>query len=146
MTFSLNPSWSFLICCSQLTLLYLAPTPTQMQMSSTETKNQWREVARSCPTLCGPMDCSPPGSSGHGIFQARVLEWGEAVFNCRTVILSTCVPSYPRSYSLDYRHNLDILIDIVREKVSKECLLNFWLMWLDGRWCHHIQNVSPLRS
>ena len=30
---------------------------------------------RSCPTLCNPMDCSPPGSSVHGILQARVLEW-----------------------------------------------------------------------
>ena len=28
-----------------------------------------------CPTLCNPMDCSPPGSPVHGIFQARVLEW-----------------------------------------------------------------------
>ena len=35
-----------------------------------------REVAQSCPTLTDPMDCSPPGSSVHGIFQARVLEWG----------------------------------------------------------------------
>ena len=34
-----------------------------------------REVAQSCPTLCDPMDCSLPGSSVHGIFQARVLEW-----------------------------------------------------------------------
>ena len=34
------------------------------------------EVAQSCPTLCDPMDCSLPGSSIHGIFQARVLEWG----------------------------------------------------------------------
>jgi len=34
------------------------------------------EVALSCPTLRDPMDCSPPGSSIHGIFQARVLEWG----------------------------------------------------------------------
>ena len=34
------------------------------------------EVARSCPTLSDPMDCSPPGSSIHGILQARVLEWG----------------------------------------------------------------------
>ena len=33
------------------------------------------EVAQSCPTLCDPMDCSPPGSSVRGIFQARVLEW-----------------------------------------------------------------------
>ena len=33
------------------------------------------EVAQSCPTLCDPVDCSPPGSSVHGIFQATVLEW-----------------------------------------------------------------------
>ena len=30
---------------------------------------------QSCPTLCGPMNCSPPGSSVHGIFLARILEW-----------------------------------------------------------------------
>ena len=35
-----------------------------------------REVAELCPTLHDPMDCSPPGSSVHGTFQARVLEWG----------------------------------------------------------------------
>ena len=34
-----------------------------------------REVAQSCPTLSDPMDCSLPGPSIHGIFQARVLEW-----------------------------------------------------------------------
>ena len=34
------------------------------------------EVAQSCPTLSDPMDCGPPGSPIHGIFQARVLEWG----------------------------------------------------------------------
>ena len=33
------------------------------------------DVPQSCPTLSDPMDCSPPGSSVHGIFQARVLEW-----------------------------------------------------------------------
>ena len=33
------------------------------------------EVAQLCPTLCNPMDCSLQGSSVHGIFQARVLEW-----------------------------------------------------------------------
>ena len=32
-------------------------------------------VAQSCPTLCDPIDCSPPGSSVHGILQARILEW-----------------------------------------------------------------------
>ena len=36
---------------------------------------KWSEVSQLCPTLCDPMDCSLPGSSVHGIFQARVLEW-----------------------------------------------------------------------
>ena len=39
------------------------------------------EVAQSCPTLSDPMDCSPPGSSVPGIFQARVLEWGAIAFS-----------------------------------------------------------------
>ena len=39
------------------------------------------EVTQSCPTLCNPTDCSPPGSSAHGIFQARVLEWGAIAFS-----------------------------------------------------------------
>ena len=39
------------------------------------------EVTRSCLTLINPMDCSPPGSSAHGIFQARVLEWGAIAFS-----------------------------------------------------------------
>ena len=39
------------------------------------------EVAQSCPTLYDPMDCSLPGFSVHGIFQARVLEWGAISFS-----------------------------------------------------------------
>ena len=39
------------------------------------------EVAQSCPTLLDPMDCSPPGSSFHGSFQARVLEWSAIAFS-----------------------------------------------------------------
>ena len=39
------------------------------------------DVAQSCPTLSGPMDYSLPGSSIHGIFQARVLEWGAIAFS-----------------------------------------------------------------
>ena len=48
------------------------------------------EVTQSCPTLCNPMDCSPPGSSAHGIFQARVLEWGAIAFSVQ-------VPEEPRN-------------------------------------------------
>ena len=46
------------------------------------------EVAQSCPTLSDPMDCGPPGSSVHGICQARVLEWGVIAF-------SESGPEYP---------------------------------------------------
>ena len=49
------------------------------------------EVAQSCLTLSDPMDCSLPGSSIHGIFQARVLEWGAIAFS--TVINCLCVCS-----------------------------------------------------
>ena len=39
------------------------------------------EVTQSCLTLCDPVDCSPPGSSVHGILQARILEWGAIAFS-----------------------------------------------------------------
>ena len=45
------------------------------------------EVVQSCPTLSDRMDCSPPGSSIHGIFQARVLEWGALAFSIQTFML-----------------------------------------------------------
>ena len=55
------------------------------------------EVAQSCPTLCDPIDYSPPGSSIHGIFQARVLEWvaisfskGSSLHRDRTQTLPHC--------------------------------------------------------
>jgi len=43
------------------------------------------EVAQLCPTLRDLMDCSLPGSSVHGIFQARVLEWGAITFSVNIV-------------------------------------------------------------
>ena len=45
------------------------------------------EVTQSCLTLHDPMDCSLPGSSVHGIFQARVLEWGAIAFSAIKVLL-----------------------------------------------------------
>ena len=50
------------------------PFPSPMQKSESE-------IVQSCPTLSDPMDCSLPGSSVHGIFQARVLEWGAIAFS-----------------------------------------------------------------
>ena len=56
--------------------------PPQVYMPSPmhERKSE-SEVAQSCSTLSYPMDCSLPGSSVHGIFQARVLEWGAIAFS-----------------------------------------------------------------
>ena len=54
------------------------------------------EVAQSCPTLLDPMDCSLPGSSLHGIFQARVLQWGAIA----SLPLLSRFPLKPTSHSL----------------------------------------------
>ena len=54
------------------------------------------EVAQLCPTLSDPMDCSLPGSSDHGIFQARVLEWGAIAFS--NVLMSETYPFPHRAY------------------------------------------------
>ena len=45
---------------------------------------KWVLVTQSCPTLYDPMDCSPPGSSVHGILQARILEWVAIPFSRRS--------------------------------------------------------------
>ena len=59
------------------------------------------EIAQSCPTLSDPMLCSPPGCSVHGIFQARVLEWGAIAFSasllCCAKILGQATPSPRRA-------------------------------------------------
>ena len=52
------------------------------------------EVAQSCPTLSDPTDCTLPGSSVHGIFQARVLEWGAIAFSpayVYSLTISLCI-------------------------------------------------------
>ena len=58
------------------------------------------EVAQSYPTLCDTMDCSPPGSSGHGILQARVLEWVAIAFSNSEPIKTNFWPFQPSSLSL----------------------------------------------
>ena len=50
-------------------------------MHESESEESESEVTQSCPTLSDPMDCGLPGSSVHGIFQARVLEWGAIAFS-----------------------------------------------------------------
>ena len=62
------------------------------------------EAAQLCLTFCDAMDCSPPGSSVHGILQARVLEWGAIAFSAAylrllmflsAILIPACAPSSP---------------------------------------------------
>ena len=77
------------LCATPQTAVHQAPRPWDSPGKSTrvgchfllqcvKSKN---EVAQLCLTLSDPMDCSPPGSSVHGIFQARVLEWVAIAFS-----------------------------------------------------------------
>ena len=71
-------------------------------LQCTKVKSE-REVAQSCPILSNPKDCSPTGSSVHGIFQARVLDWGAITFSIINaypyIKVIYCIPSKP--YPLD---------------------------------------------
>ena len=55
-----------------------------------------REVTQLCPTLSDPMDCSLPGSSVHGIFQARVLEWVAIAFSKKNIYF--CFIDYAKPF------------------------------------------------
>ena len=79
------------LCATPWTAVHQAPRPWDSPGKNTgvgchfllqrmKVKSE-REVAQSCLTLSDPMDCSPPGSSVHGILQARVLEWGAIAFS-----------------------------------------------------------------
>ena len=59
---------------------WLSGEALQIAVKRREVKSK-SEFSQSCPTFSDPMDCSLPGSSVHGIFQARVLEWGATAFS-----------------------------------------------------------------
>ena len=81
----------------------------------TNLKKWESEVAQSCPTLCDPMDCSLPGSSVHGIFQARVLEWVAISFSiCDTYICKYLTLSFSTHLSKDtYVASISWLLEII---------------------------------
>ena len=97
------------------------------------------EVAQSCPTLCHPMDCSLPGSSVHGIFQARILEWivisfcrgsswprngTQVCLHCRQMLYCLSHQGSPRA--LKYRDLTPYWI----YQPSEIILLHFWTIFL----------------
>ena len=72
------------------------------------------EVAQSCPTLCDRLDCSLPGSSGHEISQARVLEWVSIAFSDKVegdidiFLLVTCGSLTSPIHLIDGSNHIDI--------------------------------------
>ena len=70
------------------------------------------EVTQLCPTLSDPMDCSLPSSSVHGIFQARVLEWGAIAFS------KLCIHKY--TYLLLWDVNIPLIIKVLLKRLKVE--------------------------
>jgi len=82
------------------------------------------EVAQSCPTLSDPMDCSLLGSSAHGIFQARVLEWGAIAFSEELpsfyffIIYHSFVNGLKTVFTLT---DTEISVPVITYKVDNDC-------------------------
>ena len=79
------------------------PFPICVYMVLNESESE--RVAQSCPTLCNPVDCSPPSSSVHGILQARVLEWGAIAFSMASNIfclISSYSPLFGVKFAICY--------------------------------------------
>ena len=84
------------------------------------------EVAQSCPTPSDPMDCSPPGSSVHGIFQARILEWGAIA---QTDKVS---PYVVGPFSLFFFYTIGQLLQRMERVASLISSLSYQISRLDG--------------
>ena len=69
------------------------PSPGNLPEPGIEVAAAAAKLLQSCLTLCNPVDCSLPGSSVHGIFQARVLEWGAIAFSRDWSWVSFILPS-----------------------------------------------------
>ena len=89
------------------------------------------EVAQSCPTLSDPMDCSLPGSSVHGIFQARVLEWGAIAFSIVYVF------KYYYQNELKEKYNSSWFLNYIFYKMKETANINY---------SHYIQDINYLRT
>ena len=91
------------------------------------------EVTQSCPTLSDPMDCSLPGSSVHGVFQARVLEWVAIAFSKRRMlnILNYSLLSRISPGGILGQSRLFILLiySLSVIFIDHECYFHFFLFW-----------------
>ena len=82
------------------------------------------EVAQLCPTCSDPIDCSPPGSSVHGIFQARVLEWAAIAFSIY-IHMCTYIHTFFTHSFIDGHLGFHILAIVNKASVSMEMHLSF---------------------
>ena len=88
------------------------------------------KVARSCPTLCDPMDCSPPGSSVHGILQARIPKWA--------AISLSRGSSWPRDWTqVSYIAGRLFTIWATRETIRLGTVSSFWPFSTSGHVMAH---------
>ena len=78
-------------------------------------------VAQSCPTLSDPMDCSLPGSSIHGIFQARVLEWVAIAFSKKNIYF--CFIDYAKAFDCVDHNKLQKILQEMEISDHLICLL-----------------------
>ena len=98
---------------------------------------KWSEVAQLCPTLRNLMDCSPPGSSIHGIFQARVLEWDAIAFSWnhwgKTKSDQTNFPPYsdPRQ---EKRNATNKMPTDSKNHPTSSLLSSLWIWWSPTSW------------
>ena len=90
------------------------------------------QVAQSCPTLSDPMDCSPLGSSVHGIFQARVLEWGATAFS-NILILGTFKDQQGSPNILDRNHLWSLVNHTAFQTIPLEILIQWSETGLENR-------------
>ena len=92
-------------------------------LQSMKEKSQ-SEVAQSCPTLRDPMDCSSPGSSIHGTFQARVLEWGTIAFSSN---------KYTHTYSKGFPGGPSGKVSTYQSRRWKRCGFSPWVRKIPWR-------------
>ena len=79
------------------------------------------EGAQSCPTLSDPIDCSLPGSSVHGVFQARVLEWGAIAFSKKNIYF--CFIDYAKAFDCVDHNKLQKILQEMEISDHLICLL-----------------------
>ena len=85
------------------------------------------EVAQSCPTPCDPMDCSPPGSFIHGIFQARVLEWGAIAFSTNRHSCNSFNDQLANRFLLKLSFAMLVVFWLATTVTEKNNLTSYWM-------------------